>query len=83
MLTYKDFKDGQIVTCVKFEDNDFWDQHLTVGKKYKIVDVDWHFPDKIAVKSDNNISYHFVPIDFFVDVKYERKLKLEKINKSK
>ena len=36
-LTYKDFKIGQNVTCLKFEDNDFWYQHLTVGKSYKIV----------------------------------------------
>jgi hypothetical protein len=48
-LTYKDFKIGQKVTCVKFDDNDFWNQHLTVGKSYKIEDLDFHFFDKLCV----------------------------------
>ena len=43
-LTYKDFKIDQTVTCVKFDDNDFYDQHLTIGK---------NFPDKICIFSDN------------------------------
>jgi hypothetical protein len=83
-ITYKDFKEGQIVTCVKLPDDpeDFYHQHLTVGKKYKIEDVDFHFPDAIVVRSDNNKVSMFMPIEFFTDVKYMRKLKLEKINKS-
>ena len=79
-LTYKDFKIGDKVICVNFEDDGFWDQHLTIGKEYKIKDVDWHFPDKIVVKSDNKHTQLFVPIKFFADLKYERKLKLKKIN---
>ena len=82
-LTYKDFKVGQVVTCVKFDDNDFWDQHLTVGKKYKVEDVDFHFPDKIAIRSDNKKVTFFVTIEFFADIKYERKLKLNKIHNEK
>jgi len=80
-LTYKDFKIGQIVTCITFDNNDFWDQHLTIGKKYKIDDVDFHFWDKICVPSDNKRMCHFVPIRFFSDIKITRKLKLEKLNK--
>lgn len=54
-LTYKDFKIGQNVTCVSYDnDSDFYDQHLTIGKSYKIEDVDFHFPDKIVVRSDKN-----------------------------
>lgn len=40
-LTYKDFKIGQKITCVKIDD--IIDQHLTVGKSYKIDDLDFHF----------------------------------------
>lgn len=82
-LTYKDFKIGQIVTCVKFEDNDFWDQHLTIGKQYVIEDLDFHFFEKLCIKSDNGKSHMFMPIIFFSDVKMIRKLKLDKIKKSK
>jgi hypothetical protein len=81
-LTYENFKIGQIVTCVKFDDNDFWDQHLTIGKKYKIEDLDFHFLDSLCVKSDNGKTSMFMPIRFFHDEKYVRKLKLDKIKKS-
>jgi len=83
-LTYKDFKEGQIVTCTKLpEDPDeLYHQHLTIGKKYKVEDVDFHFPNKIVVRSDNKKVSMFMPIEFFTeDIKYTRKLKLEKINK--
>jgi len=82
-LTYKDFKIGQIVTCVKFDDLDFWNQHLTIGKQYKIEDLDFHFFDKICVTSDNEKVTMFMSIKFFSDIKYVRKLKLEKIKKSR
>jgi hypothetical protein len=85
-LTYKDFKIGQKVTCLKTchegNNDDFYEQHLTVGKVYKIEDVDFHFPEKIVVRSDNNKVSMFMPIEFFTDVKYMRKLKLDKIKKS-
>lgn len=82
-LTYENFKIGQTVTCVKFDLNDFWEQHLTVGKKYKIEDLDFHFWDSLCVKSDNGKTSMFMPIRFFSDEKYVRKLKLEKLNKLK
>lgn len=84
-LTYKDFKIGQMVTCTKLPDDpeDFYHQHLTVGKKYKVDDVDFHFPHKICVRSDNKKTFMFMPIEFFAeDIKYIRKMKLDKINKS-
>jgi hypothetical protein len=80
-LTYKDFKIGQIVVCVKM--NDFYDQHLTIGKKYTIEDVDFHFPNSICIRSDNKKISIFADIEFFSDNKYVRKLKLKKINASK
>jgi len=80
-LTYKDFKIGQIVTCVKFDD--FYDEHLTIGKSYEIEDVDFHFVYKICVRSDNNKTSMFMPIEFFDNIKYIRKLKIEKLNNAK
>lgn len=78
-LTYKDFKIGQTVTCVKVDN--FYDQHLTVGKKYRIEDVDYHFPDSIWVRCDNKKLSMFINIEYFSDNQYVRKLKLQKINK--
>ena len=87
-LTYKDFKIGQKVTCVKItternsnSDSDFWGQHLTVGKSYEIVDLDFHFHDTLCINSDNSKTSMFMPIELFSDIKMVRKKKLEKINK--
>lgn len=78
-LTYKDFKIGQKITCVKI-DNHFYDQHLTKGKIYIIEDVDFHFVDKICIRCDNNKTLMFMPIEFFSnDLKIIRKIKLEKL----
>ena len=73
--TYKDFVIGQEVICYSLDrvfdrvfgipDKEFWEEKLTVGKTYKIEDVDWHFPDKIVVKCEYGGSM-FVPIAFFV-----------------
>jgi len=79
-LTYKDFKIGQKVTCVKVDDT--VDQHLTVGKQYVIKDVDFHFWDAICVRSDNNKISMFMKIKYFSDIKYVRKLKIEKLKKN-
>lgn len=84
-LTYKDFKIGQKVTCIKVTDenrllDDFYEQHLTIGKSYEIEDLDFHFPEKICVGSDNGKVSMFMPIEFFTDIKYLRNLKLKKIN---
>ena len=78
-LTYKDFKIGQTVTCFKIDNVDFYDQHLTIGKNYKIYDLDFHIPYKLCIFSDNERIHIFMPIEFFVDMKYFRKLKLENL----
>jgi len=83
-LTYKDFEIGQKVTCVSLDHNnnkDMWEQHLTIGKRYIIEDVDFHFPNSIVVRSDNSKISMFFPIPLFSDVKLVRKMKLKKINK--
>jgi len=84
-LTYKDFKIGQKVICVKLitsdcNNDDFYGQHLTIGKSYKIEDLDFHFWDSLCVKSDNGKVSMFMPIELFTDIKYLRNLKLKKIN---
>lgn len=87
-LTYKDFKIGQKVTCVKLTtienpNNDFYEQHLTIGKSYKIEGIDFHFPDAIVVRSDNNKISMFFPIELFSGLKTIRKLKLKKLKNVK
>lgn len=51
-------KEGDIVVCTSIPD--FGEEHLTIGKKYKIVDIEIRFPNTIAVESDNGkISMYF------------------------
>src|SRR5574343_140225 len=58
---------------------DFWADKLTVGKEYIIDDVDFHFPDKIAVKRDYG-PICFVLIVFFISlVEDERNDKFKKL----
>lgn len=83
-LTYADFEVGQQVICVSiFEKEkptmDFWEQHLTVGRSYKIEDLEWRYHDKICVKSDNGKTSMFVPIELFDDKQVIRDLKIDKI----
>ena len=81
-LDYKDFKIGQKVICTSVSDF-LADQHLTIGKEYIIEDLDFHFFDKICVKSDNGKTSMFVEISFFDDgselKRISRKKKLERI----
>jgi hypothetical protein len=71
-LTYEDFKIGQKVTCTNYSD-DFWEEYLTIGKTYKIKDIDFHFWDKICIKSEKGQC--FVPIKFFSENLRKKKLK--------
>jgi len=80
-LTYKDFKIGQKIVCVQVDDF-VEDQHLTIGKTYKIEDLDFHFPNSICVRSDNKRVSMFFNIAYFSNVKTLRKLKLQKIQKN-
>jgi hypothetical protein len=88
MKTYKDFKIGDILTCVKLNSysigyigGDYDNERLIIGEKYKVTDVDFHFPDRICVKLKGPYYFHeeFVPIECFVDLAGERDLKLNKL----
>jgi hypothetical protein len=68
-------KEGDIVVCTSV--SDFSGEHLTVGKRYKVIYVD--FRNQIAVESDNGRSRMFFDKDQFNDVKYLREEKINKI----
>lgn len=73
-LTYKDFKVGQIVICIK--EDDF--EQLEVGKCYTIVDLESRFPDAIGIKVRDGYSAFF-KIDIFADISVMRNMKIDKI----
>jgi len=78
-LTCKDFKIGQKVTCVMVDDA--VDGILTLNKVYKIKDLDFHFWNSVCVKTDKRGYYPmFMKIKYFMNNKYLRKLKLDKID---
>lgn len=62
-VTYADFNIGDTVVCTNRDD--FYEEHLTIGKLYKIVDLEFRFPNTICVSSDNGKSNMFMPIRFF------------------
>jgi len=88
-LTYKDFEIGQKVVCCESETYDkerLYDIWMTVGKIYTITDLDFHFPDKICVKTDNKSSHGaFLPIECFADevemLRISREKKIKRIVK--
>lgn len=79
--------EGQIVTCLRNikrdgSDGDFWTDRLTIGKQYKIDDVEWRFWDKICVVSDYSNRSEFVPVEFFCEeLADKRDKKIEEILK--
>lgn len=67
---YSDYKIGDKVRCVKnIIKNIDYSERIVVGKTYVVNDVDYHFPDKIAVKLKGPYYFHteFVPIVFFIE----------------
>lgn len=79
-ITYKDFKIGQKVICTNRDES--YDEWLTVGKEYKIKDLDFHFWDAICIKADNK-QQGFYPIKFFTNeeelIRLTREKKLKRI----
>lgn len=58
-------KEGDIVVCTSV--SDFDEEHLTIGKKYKILDIDSRFVNKIAVNSDNGkISMFLIKVNLMI-----------------
>ena len=73
----KDFKIGDVVRCI--ESSDWYEDPLVIGNDYEIIDIDFHFVDKICVKLSVPYYFHkeFVPDKFF-DLK--SKIREDKIN---
>lgn len=83
--SYKDFEIGQSVICVLNDTErlsyDFLEQHLTIGKTYIVEDTDFHFPDSIVVRSDNDKISMFFPVECFeIDINVIRKKKYKRLN---
>lgn len=85
-LTQRDFKEGQILTCIKlkcdgYNGGEVDNERLILGEKYVITDLDFHFPDRVCVKLKGPYYFHeeFVPIECFCDMAYIRNEKIEKI----
>jgi hypothetical protein len=83
-LTYKDFKVGQELICVKQDTENYNggekdNERLILGETYKITDVEYHFPNSVCVQLIGPIYFHdeFVPIECFSDVAYIRDKKLK------
>lgn len=85
-LTYKDFKIGQKLICVKqnthdYNGGDHDNQRLILGEKYTITDLESRFPDRVCVKLKGPYYFHkeFVPIECFVDRNFIRNVKLKEL----
>ncbi len=74
------WKIGDEITCLHNiqrdrPSEDFWVDRLTIGKKYKIDDLEWRFFDRVCVVSDYNNRAEFVPVEFFFDTIAEKREK--------
>jgi hypothetical protein len=85
-LTHKDFEIGQMLICVNLNTDNYKggeidNERLILGEKYKIIDIDFHFPNSLCVKLKGPYYFHeeFVPIECFVDIEGNRKYKIDKI----
>jgi hypothetical protein len=84
MLTYKDFKIGQKIICIKtstdtYKGGDKDNERLILGKTYTITDLNYHFPNAVCVKLMGPYYTHneFIPIECFSDIAYIRNKKLD------
>jgi hypothetical protein len=82
-LTYKDFKIGQKIVCIKndaehYNGGEKDNERLIIGGIYKITDLDFHFPNAVCVKLTGPWYFHneFVPIECFSDIAFIRDKKL-------
>jgi hypothetical protein len=85
-LTYKDFTIGQIVTCIKLDVDGYFggevdNERLILGEQYEVIDTDFHFHDRIAVKLKGPFYFHgeFVPIECFCGISELRDSKLKQL----
>lgn len=82
------FKIGDIVTCIATTCEEYCDDEITnssrliLGETYKVLDIDYHFPNKIAVKLKGYYSHReFVPDKLFSKISYIRDKKISQILK--
>lgn len=81
-LTYKDFKVGQKLVCIKQTTDTYLDdERLILNEVYIINDLDFHFPNSVCVKLQGPYYHHyeFVPIECFSDVAHNRNIKFEEL----
>jgi hypothetical protein len=85
-LSYKDFKIGQKLICIKqntesYRGGEEDNERVIIGETYTITDIDFHFPHQVCVKLKGPYYFHeeFVPIECFVDVAYMRDYKINQI----
>jgi len=83
-LSYKDFKIGQKIICVKndtehYNGGEKNNERIIIGGTYEITDLDFHFPNSVCVKLTGPWYFHseFVPIECFSDIAYIRDIKLK------
>lgn len=76
------FEIGDIVTCIATTCEEYTDDdRLILGENYKVLDIDYHFPNKIVVKLKGPYYTHqeFVPDKLFSKIAYIREKKLSQI----
>lgn len=76
------FEIGDIVTCIATTCEGYYDdERLILGENYKVTDVDFHFPNKIAVRLKGPYYFHeeFVPDKLFSKIPYMRDKKISQI----
>lgn len=74
------YEEGQVLTCIKTRttespNSDFYDERLIIGESYKIEDIEFRFPNKVAVKLKGPYYFHseYVPIELFHNTIVERR----------
>ena len=72
---------GQKIICLHNMEKDrpgfdFWVDRLTIGREYKIKDLEWRFWDRVCVVTDYSNNAEFVPVEFFFDTIAEKREKV-------
>lgn len=78
-------EEDQMIYCLRNieqeNSNDFWTDKVTIGKWYKITDLEWRFWDRVCIKADTGMEM-FVPVEFFYSTLQDnRDQKIEEITK--
>lgn len=85
-ITFKDFKIGQPLICVKQQTSDYLGGspgkvRLILGETYTITDLEFRYPDRVCVKLKGPYYFHeeFVPIECFDTISQIRDQKLDQL----